>query len=137
MSRRRSAGLAPLAAAGCAIALAAAGPARAGVPEGCPHQAPRPLRADALARAKATALREAPSLYRGEDLRGIRAVRAVRATQDRDRGGYAAKCGGRVRERSVVVYLEFPAEKPSSSLSTGVVLVARFAHGLRVWAVLH
>jgi len=64
-------------------------------------------------------------------------VRAVRASEDRDRGGYAAKCGHAVRARTLVVYLEFPAEKPSSSLSEGVVLVARFAHGMRVWALLH
>lgn len=61
----------------------------------------------------------------------------VLAARDRDRGGFARKCGAAMRARTVVVYLEFPAMKPSSSLSRGVVLVSRFHGAYRVWAVLH
>jgi hypothetical protein len=138
--RRRARGpAAALAAVGAVAALAAGAPptALAGVPIGCPRTAPRPLPPHALARAKSAALREAHALYRSTDLRGVRAVRAVLAGKDRDRGGYAAKCGGDVRARTVVVYLRFPAEEPSASLSEGVVLIARFRGGMRVWALLH
>ncbi len=115
-----------------APAFAAPGP-----PAGCPRQKPEPLPAHSRAEAGAAALREAPKLYRGIDLRGMRITRAVLASRDRTRGAYATKCGRSVRARSVVVHLEFPAMKPSSSLSEGVVLVARFRRGFRVWALLH
>ncbi len=74
-----------------------------------------------------------------EKLRGMRATEAVLArADDAGRGGYArATCGRRVENRTVVVYLEFPAMRPSASLSQGVVLVSRFAGEYRVWAQLH
>jgi hypothetical protein len=68
----------------------------------------------------------------------MRATKAVLARNDPDRGGYARlKCGRRMQERTVVVYLEFPAMRPSASLSQGVVLVSRFAGQYRIWAQLH
>lgn len=103
----------------------------------CPHQRPQPLPGDALIGATAAALGEAPSLYRETDLRGMRATEAVLATFNAPRGGYASKCGGAVRARTVVVYLEFPAMRPSASLSEGVLLVGRFGGTYRVWARLH
>jgi hypothetical protein len=36
-----------------------------------------------------------------------------------------------------LVYLDFPAMRPSASLSQGVVLVSRLRGAYRVWAVLH
>jgi hypothetical protein len=67
----------------------------------------------------------------------MRATEAVLAPFDQDRGGYARKCGSAVHTRTVVVYLEFPAMKPSASLSEGVLLVSRFRGSYRVWAQLH
>ena len=105
----------------------------------CPPRAPDPLEADATEQARGAALRQAAVLYPGTDLTGMRATRAVHAPEDdRGRGGYArVKCGAAVQERTVVVELEFPAMKPSASLSQGVVLVSRFGRAYRVWAVLH
>ncbi len=67
----------------------------------------------------------------------MRATEAVLAPFNGPRGGYAAKCGGTVRARTVVVELEFAAMRPSSSLSQGVLLVSSFAGRYRIWAVLH
>jgi hypothetical protein len=103
----------------------------------CPTVVPEPLPPDALAGATRAALEEAPALYRGIKLRGMRATKAVLAPLSPARGGYARKCGAIVHDRSVVVYLEFPAMKPSSSLSEGVVLLAPFHRRFRVWALLH
>jgi hypothetical protein len=65
-------------------------------------------------------------------------TKAVRATADHDRGGYARHtCGRTIGARTVVVYLEFPAERPSASLSQGVVLVSPTSRGYVAWAVLH
>jgi hypothetical protein len=69
----------------------------------------------------------------------MRVTRALLATQDDPgRGGYArVKCGRRAQVRTVVVDLDFPAMRPSASLSQGVVLVSRFSGAYRVWAQLH
>jgi hypothetical protein len=139
--------------AALAVALALAGltfarQARAGVAarplpgaaEGrCPGLRPETLPGDALAGATRAALDQARGLYRGTKLRGMRATAAALASSDRGgRGGYArANCGRRVQSRTVVVYLEFPAMRPSASLSQGVVLVSRFGGRYRVWAQLH
>ena len=97
------------------------------------------LDADAIAQATVAALAEAHTVYRGTKLKGMRATKAVLARlDDPGRGGYArVKCGRRAQARSVVVYLEFPAMRPSASLSQGVVLVSKFAGEYRVWAQLH
>jgi hypothetical protein len=103
----------------------------------CPRNI-RPLPPGAIAGATRAALAEAPDQFRGTNLRGMRAVRAARADHDDDRGGYArVACDARTQRRSVVVYLEFPAELPSASLSQGVVLMARTPSGYRTWARLH
>jgi hypothetical protein len=97
------------------------------------------LPGDAVARATLAALDQAPAVYRGTKLEGMRATEAILARlDDPGRGGYArVTCGRRVQSRTVVVYLEFPAMRPSASLSQGVVLVSRFAGEYRVWAQLH
>jgi hypothetical protein len=97
------------------------------------------LDANATARATNAALAEARAVYRGTNLKGMQATKAVLARlDDPGRGGYArVKCGRRAQTRTVVVYLEFPAMRPSASLSQGVVLVSKFAGMYRVWAQLH
>lgn len=126
-----------------AIAAAAASSAQAASPlptarkASCPKPKPEPLPGDALIGATRAALAQARTLYKSTNLTGMRATEAVLATFNGPRGGYATKCGGTVRARTVVVELEFPAEKPSSSLSQGVLLVSRFAGKYRVWAQLH
>ncbi|MGH2949336.1 MAG: hypothetical protein ACRDPC_24290 [Solirubrobacteraceae bacterium] len=69
----------------------------------------------------------------------MRATEAILARlDDTGRGGYArVNFGRRARNRTVVVRLEFPAMRPSASLSQGVVLVSRFDGEYRVWAQLH
>lgn len=104
----------------------------------CPKLAMQRLDADAVARATSAALAEAHAVYRGTNLKGMLVTKAVLARLDPARGGYArVKCGARARARTVVVYVEFPAMRPSASLSQGVVLVAKFAGTYRVWARLH
>lgn len=114
-----------------------AGPLPTAVKATCPGSSPEALAGDALAGATSAALKQAPLIYRSTNLDGMRATQAVLATFDVDRGGYAAKCGSAVHRRTVVVYLQFPAMRPSASLSQGVLLLSRFAGQFRVWAVLH
>jgi hypothetical protein len=97
------------------------------------------LPGDAVARAALAALDQARVLYRGSKLKGMRVTVSIRArNNDQGRGGYArVKFGRRAQNRTVVVGLEFPAMRPSASLSQGVVLVSRFAGEYRVWALLH
>lgn len=121
----------------CAVAATAAGPLPGAVSARCPRQTPEALPADAPAGATRAALAEASTIYKGLDLHGERATQAVLAPFDSQRGAFASRCGALVHARTVVVYLEFPAERPSSSLTHGVVLVARFRGVFRVWAVLH
>ena len=52
-------------------------------------------------------LAQAARLYKGTNLRGARVI---------------------------VVYLDFPAERPSASLSQGVVVVSPTSHGYIAWA---
>jgi hypothetical protein len=105
----------------------------------CPKRHMQRLPRDAVARATLAALDQAPAVYRGTRLKGMRATEAILARlDDPGRGGYArVKCGRRVQNRTVVVYLEFPAMRPSARLSQAVVLVSRFAGEYRVWAQLH
>ena len=118
-------------------AAGAASPLPGAVTARCPEIVPEALPGDALAGAITAALGQARIIYPDLNLRGMRATEAVLAPFDADRGGYAQKCGHTVRNRTVVVYLEFPSMRPSSSLSQGVVLVSRFRGSFRVWAVLH
>ena len=126
---------------GSATAVQAAHPVQPlpGASQGrCPKLAMQRLDANAIARATTAALAEAHALYRGTNLKGMQATKAVLARLDPGRGGYArVKCGRRAQARTVVVYLEFPAMRPSASLSQGVVLVSKFAGAYRVWAQLH
>ncbi len=138
------ASLLALIAALCGAAWASAAPIAAGatplpgaLAARCPKAVPEALPGDALGGAAGAALDEASTIYKDLDLRGRRATQASLAAFDPDRGGFARKCGPAVYARTVVVDLEFPAMKPSSSLSQGVVLVARFHSAYRVWAVLH
>ena len=104
----------------------------------CPRQRPQRLPGAALAGATLAALNEAHLIYRGVDLKGMRATEAILAADDPARGGYAGlHCGHLVQSRSVVLYLRFSAPLPSASLSEGVALVARFSGQYRVWAQLH
>jgi hypothetical protein len=111
--------------------------AKSAASEPCPGDARR-LPPDAIAGASEAALAAAPHLYRGKNLHDMRALQATLAVADRDRGLYPrVKCGRQFRHRAVIVYLDFPAERPSASLSQGVVVVFRAGDGYRVWAVLH
>ena len=105
----------------------------------CPKPQMQSLGADAIARAATAALAQATTVYRGTKLKGMRATKSVLArSDDPGRGGYArVKCGRDAQAKTVVVYLEFPAMRPSASLSQGVVLVSKFADEYRVWARLH
>jgi hypothetical protein len=68
---------------------------------------------------------------------GMRVVRAALAPFAGARGGYArVECSRRIQRRTVVVWLDFPAE-PGASLRQAVWLVARERRGYRVWALLH
>jgi hypothetical protein len=105
----------------------------------CPKLQMQPPAGDAVARAALAALDQAPAVYRGTKLEGVRVTGAILARlDDSGRGGSArVTCGQRVENRTVVVNLEFPAMRPSAGLSQGVVLVSRFADGYRVWVQLH
>lgn len=115
-----------------------------GVPPQCPYKPidPRsalPLPADALGPATQAALR-----YYRHSHEGVRAVGGVIAeTATRQpppaRATARAWCGARIAHRTVTVTASLP-ERPglnSSSLSFGIVLVSRFAHGYAVWADIH
>lgn len=102
----------------------------------CPRHA-QPLGAAAIARATDAVLADAGALFRGKDLRGLRAVNAQIAARD-NRGSYAlAVCGRRVFRRTAVVTVEFPAMEPSASLSSSTVLVARVRDRFVVWETVH
>lgn len=105
----------------------------------CPKPTPQALPGDAIAGATRAALAQARLVYKGANVKGMRATTATLARfSDPGRGAYArVTCGRRVENRTVVVGLEFPAMIPSASLSQGVVLVSRFSGRYRVWAVLH
>jgi hypothetical protein len=91
-----------------------------------------------IAGLRSAVLDQVPQIYRGTNLEQMRIVRFVHAPRDRDRGGYArVKCGAKAWRRTYVAYLDFPAMRPSASLSQGVVLVGRFGGQYRIWARLH
>ena len=105
--------------------------------KGCPRNT-TPLRPDAVAGATEAALAQGARLYKNTNRTRALVTKAIRATADPDRGGYAkTKCGSKIQARSVVVYLEFPAERRSASLSQGVVLVSPTSRGYVAWARLH
>jgi hypothetical protein len=120
-------------------ATSAAPPAsRANASSGpCPRNALR-LPAAGVARAAEQALKQAASDYPGVNTHGARVEAADRSAFAGPRGGEVrSQCGAAVARRSVVVQMVFPKMLPSASLSEGVVFVARFAHGYRVWEVAH
>jgi hypothetical protein len=100
---------------------------------------PAALGRGSLEQARRAALRQAPVLYPVTDLTGMHATRVARAVDDdASRCGYArVKCGTPLQRRTAVVWLSFPTQRPSASLSEGVVLVSQFGAAYRVWAVLH
>lgn len=102
----------------------------------CPVDALR-LPPAGIAHATEQALREAPELYSGINLEGMRAMRAARAAWSERSGEIKRRCGGESLRRTVVVDLVFPAMAPSASLSQGTVFVSRFADGYRVWDQAH
>jgi hypothetical protein len=110
----------------------------ASAPSGhCPKNALR-LPGAGVARAAEQALSEAASDYPGVDTQRARVQAADRSAFAGPRGGEVrSQCGAAVARRTVVVQLLFPKMLPSASLSEGVVFVARFAHGYRVWEVAH
>jgi hypothetical protein len=104
----------------------------------CPRGT-RTLPPDAVAGATRSALAQAPRVFRGTKLKGMRVISA--ATSAAAAGSatrYArTKCGPRIQRRTVAVSLEFPAMKPSASLSQGTVLVSPTRSAYVVWARLH
>lgn len=97
-----------------------------------------PLPADGIARAVEAALQQAAAAYEGIDTSGVRADSVSRGNAAGIRGEQVRRgCGKRVQRRTAVVYLFFPAMKPSASLSQGVAFVSRFGDGYRIWEVAH
>jgi len=105
----------------------------------CPSSTPERLPGDAIARAVDAALAQAPQHYTGLDLTDMRAVQAqfARYGVGPTARAVSIKCGRLVRQRTVLVWLFFPAMRPSASLSQGVVAVSRFDGEYKVWALLH
>ncbi len=130
-----------VAAAICVAVLAVASPfasSAGAVPaQRCPAGA-LVLPANAAAPAAKAALVTAASDYPTLNTTGAKVVSAKRASVAGPRGVQVGRqCGARAKARTVVVELRFPRMSPSASLSEGVVDVARFAGGYRVWAVVH
>ena len=91
---------------------------------------------DAIARATDAVLRDAATVFRAKKRRGMRAVSAELAS-DENRGSYArVTCGRRVFNRTIVVTMRFPAERPSASLSSSTVLVSAIRGRYRVWEII-
>ncbi|HVW18787.1 MAG TPA: hypothetical protein VHB30_11120 [Solirubrobacteraceae bacterium] len=124
--------------AGAGEALAAS-PLPGATKATCPKPTAERLPAHGATKAAAReALREARTIYEGEDLTGARATAFLAAHSTSPRALYAKqKCGVALWRRTVVIEMTFPAMLPSASLSQAVVLVARFHGAYRVWAVLH
>ena len=96
------------------------------------------LPANGVRQAAKASLAAAASEYPGLNTKGARIVSAKQATVAGPRGVQVGlECGAKARARTVVVELRFPCMLPSASLSEGIVDVARFARGFRVWAVVH
>lgn len=103
----------------------------------CPKH-PMRLPGIGVADAAEQALNEAAREYRGTDTRHARVQSADRSAFAGARGSHVRhQCGARVARRTVVVQLLFPKMLPSASLSEGVVFVARFPSGYRVWEMAH
>ena len=102
----------------------------------CPEGA-KPLPADALAGATEAALDQAEQRYEGINTKGARAMKAARAVASNRGEQVERTCGKRARSRTVVIDLLFPRMLPSASLPQGVVFVARFEGGFRIWQVAH
>jgi hypothetical protein len=106
----------------------------------CPKRAKvaLPLSANATKKAGQAALAAAPERYRGLDVKGATVAWSKVATAAGPRGGEVAfQCGKKIQARTIVVELRFPKERPSASLSEGVVFVSRFTGGYQVWEVAH
>jgi hypothetical protein len=101
----------------------------------CPHNL-RPLPPDAVAPAARAGLAAASRIW-GEAAHRAIITDAARAEFDSDRGPEAKRQCGKGWGRTVVVYLFFPKLRFSSSLSQGVLFVARFPAGWRVWERVH
>jgi hypothetical protein len=96
------------------------------------------LPADGVIGAAREALGEAARDYPRLTTGGAEVIAADRAGFAGARGSEVARqCGAKVDDRTVVVQLLFPRMLPSASLSEAVVAVSRFAHGYRVWEILH
>lgn len=103
----------------------------------CPKHALR-LPGIGVADAAEQALNEAAHEYRGTNTRNARVQSADLSAFAGARGSQVRhQCGAKIARRTVVVQLLFPKMLPSASLSEGVVFVARFPRGYRVWEVAH
>jgi hypothetical protein len=103
----------------------------------CPTHAMR-LPGSGVVHAAQRALTSAARVYHGTDTRLAKVQAADRSSFAGARGSEVRhQCGVEVARRTVVVQLLFPKMLPSASLSQGVVFVARFPHGYRVWEVAH
>ncbi len=129
-------------------ALGAAGPARAGAAVvqparpsiKCPHALR--LTRDAPERVLAVVRAEVPRLYGKKLSRGY-LIRMMGETllltgQMRVYHGIArSQCGAQVANRSWIVFLTFPAARPSASMSAGQLYAARTAKGWVIWFRYH
>jgi hypothetical protein len=115
------------------MALPVAG-ASAASPSGavsCPRAA-LPLTANSISPASAAALAHEKPSSRPQ------VTAASLAPDDNGRGAIAkTECGARLWRRTVVVYIDLRAFRPSASLSERVSFVARFQAGYRVWQIVH
>jgi hypothetical protein len=96
------------------------------------------LPGNGVARAAEQALDEAAFDYQGLDTSRARVQAADRSAFAGPRGAQVRQqCGAKVARHTVVVQLLFPRMLPSASLSQGVVFVARFPRGYRIWEIAH
>lgn len=106
----------------------------------CP--AALPLTRDAPENVLALVRAEVPRLYGNTLSRGylIRTMGEVALLTGQDRVYHdiaLGQCGTQVAGRSWIVFLTFPAARPSASLSAGQLYVARTAKGWVIWLRYH
>jgi hypothetical protein len=97
-----------------------------------------PLQASGVQLSADQALAEAATLYKGLNTTGAEVLAGDRSAFAGARGREVRYlCGETMAARTVVVTMRFPKMLPSASLSQGVVFVARFPRGYKVWYIAH
>jgi hypothetical protein len=114
--------------------LVSAGPSPAARLGNCPAQPvllPGPDAARDAARAARALI---PAVYSDIDTAGFKILTVEAATRSSALDSIPfGMCGTTVGGRTLVVRILFPRERPSADLSHGVLFMARFSGGWRVW----